>query len=264
MGDAHGTEGYEELFRSEWDKTYDFWHRVIDRGERQVAFLREQLETVQESPVRLLDVGCGNGDEIGAAMDRVDRDIWVVANDISGTALDRYRDRNEDVLADTYQCRLEALPERLDDLFDVILFSHCLHDTDLSGLFSRYAAHIDESGRIVVLLESAESTVVALRERFWKQLHDEPLEENTAEDVIHALEWSGFAPETTPIPYGMDVEKLNRIDPDGLRELYIPFAMRARDISTSVMEEMVAFLRAREEDGRIPHRTLAITAPALL
>lgn len=253
------SDAYDQLWE-DWGESYSFWHEVIDRTDRQVAWLSEQFDSIGLLPIDVLDVGCGDGAEMKRAREKALTEPRVVANDISTEALEQYKRANETIIEDMHNCRFEDLPGNIHMRFDVVLFSHCLHGADLGTVLENYRPFVKGTGKLLILLESGESTITQIRQQFWSEVHGEPNTENIGEDVESCLEGAGFSFETTPIEYGVDVETLQRIHEKGIEELYVPFGMRTRDIDPQVKKEITMFVEGCITNGKIPQKTLAISA----
>lgn len=252
------SSAYDGLW-DDWGGSYGFWHDVITRPQKQIPYLAGEIRD-ETTPIQLLDVGCGDGTEMARVLDNVRDGVHITACDISPDALEDYRENASPALTESFCCRFEDLPARVNQQFDIVLFSHCLHDADLGSVLNKYDSLVREGGKLVVLLESKESTVVQMRKSFWGSVHGEPLTENTGEDVLLWLDGKGWEPQTTFIDYVVDLERLNKYNDDGLRELYIPFGMRTNDIDSSTERKILRFLEQKQPGNVIPHRSLAISA----
>lgn len=249
---------YDMLWEN-WGKSYGFWHEVIDRQEQQIAWLAEQIDEVGKDTVYILDIGCGEGLEIKQAADEADANVELIGNDISGEALERYKRVNDNRVTNTFEMDFNELPKEVFGQFDLILFSHCLHDADLIPVLETYRGLLSNNGLLCVLLESRDSTITQLRRGFWSFLHDSPHTENVAENVVDAVEHVGMQYEITPIEYGVSMDELTDISEKGLEGLYLPFGLRTRDIPPRMEAELRTWVEERMEGNVIPQKTLALT-----
>ncbi len=251
------TERYEEFYKDNWAEVYGFWHKMITRGERQVDLLEETIKKTDKNTIRMLDVGCGQGDEVKEALSRVPyRKLQITANDTSREALERYARNNP--AEELVQERLENLPAKLTKKYDFILFSHCLYSVNLKGLFSKYLGLLSDRGQILIFLDSKESGLKKLQQRFWDRVHGTSFDENTAETVVNDLSEQKIPYETIPFSNFMDLDKLQEIDEDGIAQLIIPFAFRTKDLDRLVVEDAVAYIKTLEKERKIENNTYAI------
>lgn len=246
--------GYEDLWTS-WDESYGWWHDCIDRTEQQVEWLSSRIGSISIDPVTILDIGCGDGGEMADVRNRCERNVRLSANDISNEAISEYINANGERVINTYPCPFEELADKLDYQHHVGLFSHCLHTADIGDVLGGLEPHL--SHRMLILLESTESTITSIRRRYWEDVHGTAHTENTGEDVMLYFEDEGIEYEVTPIEYHVNVHDL----PDGgIKDYYIPFGMRTDEIDTDTMNSIVSFVRSQMTEHYIPQRTLAIEA----
>src|SRR5512133_2254392 len=104
-------ERYEKFYKSNFKNSYGFWHKVINRGKKQIKILRNTIFEINSKSIKILDVGCGAGDEMKEAISDLDKNIKIIANDTSQEVLDIYRKNLTDAVIETKNCRLERLPE---------------------------------------------------------------------------------------------------------------------------------------------------------
>lgn len=252
---------YENFFKKDWDKAYKFWHQIIDRNDLQINILQKEIANLKRKEVRLLDLGCGSGDYMEAIVKKMPEiSFSLVANDTSTQALDQYKERLADLVVQTYDCRLEEVPKKIHSSFDLVLFSHSLYGVDIKNLFSHYQPLLAPNGIILVFLESASSTIVQLRRRFWPAVYNETCDEITAEDVMAELTKNGFIYRTEPVRYRTDLHKLKQIDVDGLRKFYIPFFLRNPVQDKKIKNEIVHYVTEKAPDGFLLNYTIAIVA----
>ncbi|MBD3303999.1 methyltransferase domain-containing protein [Candidatus Woesearchaeota archaeon] len=259
---------YEEFYRNDWAEVYGFWHKIITRGEHQVRMLEDVLSKIGKE-INMLDVGCGQGDEVKEALTRAPHvQVQILANDTSAEALVRYTDnmlsmrtQNRPAHVGYIQDRLENLPKRLilTGTFDFILFSHCLYSANINGLFNKYTKLLQDDGQMLIFLDSENSGLKKLQKQFWRRVHGIPFDENTAETIVEELNEQNISYDATPFSSFMDLDKLQEMDEDGIVKLIIPFAFRTQDLDKTVVEDAVAYVHTLEKDRMIENNTYAIT-----
>ena len=250
-------ERYEEFYKTSWAKAYGFWHKVITRGEHQVRLLEEILSKIDKETISILDVGCGQGDEVKEALSRLSpKKFQITANDTSREALDMYARNNP--TEELIQERLENLPKRLKSKYDLILFSHCLYSVNLDGLFHMYMNMLQDNGSILIFLDSKESGLKKIQRKFWKRVHGVAFDENTAENVVNELSEQKIPYETIPFSNYMDLDRLQEIEKDGIAKLLLPFAFRTHNLEKAVVEDAVAYVMTLEKERKIENNTYAI------
>lgn len=249
---------YEEFYRNDWAKVYGFWHKIITRGEHQVRMLEDVLSKIDHEIIKMLDVGCGQGDEVKEALTRVPHiPVQITANDTSEEALDRYL-RNILEADRTIVGRLENLPNQLTRKYDLILFSHCLYSADIKGLFNNYQSLLADTGHMLIFLDSENSGLKRLQKQFWERVHGITFDENTAETVIEELNEQNIPYDARPFSNFMDLDKLHEIDAEGITKLLLPFAFRTQDLDKTVVDDAVAYIKTLEKDRMIENHTYAI------
>jgi len=294
------TDKYDQLW-DDWTDSYGFWHAAINRQNQQIPWLRNKithgLDTDRDA-FRLLDVGCGEGHEVHEALDDVTVQPHIVANDISQDVLDTYHETNSPYIERLHCGDFTDLPRTLMGEFDVMLFSHCLHNTDIEQMLIDFEPYLAQDGRILVLLESADSTIQKLRDQFWEPVHGTPHPENTGEDVCRAVmrirncdirvlspstisdppteseaDTDAATPvvfeETNQFDFNVDIDPIDytaTVTDYELRQHYIPFGLRADtdQISDTVMSQATTMVKRAATHApmgamAIPQRTVALT-----
>lgn len=252
-------ERYERFYKEDWGDRYGFWHRVITRGEHQIRILKEVINGIEGNSVNILDLGCGKGDEIKEALDSIkNKEFHITANDTSMEALDEYSRNMPSYVKEVINDRLEDVPGKVNGRFDLMLFSHCLYSVSLKGLFKRYIEMLSDKGLILIFLDSSKSTIKLTQQRFWREIHGVPFDENTGESIVKELEGDGIEHESRVFHNYMDMDRLEEIDKDGVTKLLIPFLARTHKINKDVMNRIVGYLRKLEKDRRLDNETFAI------
>lgn len=252
-------ERYERFYREDWGDRYGFWHRVITKGKHQIRILKEIISGIEGNPVNILDLGCGKGDEIKEAVDSIkNKEFQITANDTSKEALDEYSRSMPSYVREVINDRLEDVPGKVSGKFDLILFSHCLYGAELKGLFRRYLELLSENGVILIFLDSEKSTIKKTQERFWREIHGVPFNENTGESIVKELSSDGIEHESRIFHSYMDMGKLEEIDKDGVTRLLIPFLARTRDLDKGIVGRIVDYIRKLEKDRKLDNETFAI------
>ncbi|HLD85801.1 MAG TPA: class I SAM-dependent methyltransferase [archaeon] len=250
-------DAYEKFYKTNWEEVYGFWHKVITRGEHQVKILIENLNSINKGKITILDLGCGSGDEIKEALSKAkNKEFVIIANDTSEEALEKYR-KNIDV-KETIQERLENLPKKLSGKFDIILFSHCLYSVELKGLFKEYLKLLSDDGTILIFLDSKESGIKLIQQKFWNEIHNKNFDENTGEDVLKELENENMKYEAIEFSNYMDFKKLENLRKDGITSLLIPFALRTNEIKKECSEEIASYIEKLKNHGKLENKTFAI------
>ncbi|MBW3002649.1 class I SAM-dependent methyltransferase [Candidatus Woesearchaeota archaeon] len=268
MKSENKPDRYEEFYKNDWAEVYGFWHKIITRGEHQVKMLEDVLSKIDREIVNMLDVGCGQGDEVKEALTRVPHaQVQIIANDTSAEALVWYtenilslRAQNRPARVGYVRDRLENLPKRplLAGTFDFILFSHCLYSADINGLFNKYTKLLQDDGQMLIFLDSEKSGLKKLQKQFWDRVHGVSFDENTAETVIEELNKQNISYDAVPFSNFMDLDKLQKIDAEGITKLLLPFAFRTQDLDRAVVEDAVAYVKTLEKDRMIENSTYAI------
>lgn len=250
---------YKKFYETDWAEAYGFWHKVIDRGQKQIELLRKTIDKINVDSVKILDVGCGEGDEIKKALSQIkNKDFEIVANDTSEEALEKYQQNNSSHVRKTTIEKLENLPSVLKERFDLILFSHCLYGVNLDNLFSQYQELLKENGIILIFLDSKESGIKLIQDKFWESFHEVSFDENVAEDVIKNLSQNQIKYEIVEIPYYIYLDKLENLKGDGFVSLFIPFAFRTKSIQSDMVEKIIAYAKTLENNKKIANKTFAI------
>lgn len=252
-------ERYEGFFSKDWDRAYSFWHKIIDRGDVHIRVIIRIIKSIGKKEIKILDLGCGEGDELKAALDKFpDKEFRIIANDVSETALERYAKNNKKYLEKTLLCRLEEVPDKINEKFDLVFFSHALYGVDVSGLFEKYLKMLDFNGILLIFLESEKSNIVKIRKKFWKKIHGADFDETTAEKVIEELSREGIKPKIINIRYFVDFNKLNEIEAGGVRNLYIPFLFRTNKFDKIVLEKIEGYIAELCAGNKLENKTLGI------
>jgi SAM-dependent methyltransferase len=249
-------DAYLEFYQQSWAGAYSFWHKIINRGKKQVAFLTEALSAFSKSKLKILDLGCGEGDEIAKAIKNLkNKEVEIFANDTSLEALARYQENNQESFRRAILGRLENVPDRLklDKEFDLILFSHCLYGVNTQGLFEKFIPMLKDGGQLLIFLDSQECALAKIRAKFRETVG------NMAEEVMDGLFEAGIFFEGSFFSYDIDLEKLKFIDPNGINNLLIPFSMRKNDLSEEIKKEIAVFIDSLNVDEKISGNAAIIT-----
>ncbi len=250
---------YKKFYETDWADAYGFWHKVIDRGKKQIELLRKTIEEFDTNSVKILDVGCGEGDEINKTLSQIkNKDSEIVANDTSKEALEKYKQNNRAYIGKTINERLENLPSVLKEKFDLILFSHCLYGVGLDDLLSKYQLLLKENGIILIFLDSKESGIKLIQDKFWDSFHEVSFDENVAEDIIKNLSQNHMKYEIVEVPYYIYLDRLENLKENGFVSLFIPFAFRTKNIQPDIVEKIISYAKTLENDKKIANKTFAI------
>lgn len=250
---------YEKFYKTDWIEVYGFWHKIIDRGQKQIEILKKIISKIDKNSIKILDVGCGEGDEINEALSKIkNKHFEIIANDASKEALEKYKKNNSSYVKRTLNEKLENLPRLLKEKFDLILFSHCLYGVNLDDLFSRYSELLKDKGIILIFLDSKDSGIKMIQDKFWKSLHEKSFDENTAEDIENNLTRKKIKYEVIEFPYYIYLNKLKQIQENGFVSLFIPFAFRTHNIKKDIIGKIISYSKTLEKDRKIKNKTLAI------
>ena len=252
----------EQFYAKHWKKRYRFWHKVINRSRFQKELLTNIIVEPGKSRMKILDLGCGEGNEITAALSRLKHiDFTITANDTSEEALKIYKKANSKCVVKCMKCSLEVVPELLEnEKFDFILFSHSLYGISLDGLFQRYIKLLESDGKMLIFLESSKSEMVKLRQMFWKRLYNVEFDENTAEDVSAALKKMEIKQRIYEVGYCLDLEKLESLYKNGLVKFVIPFALRNTKLPPNILLAAKEYLLSVVAEGKISCGACGIVA----
>ncbi|GEM_PF-2809896 len=250
-------QGYADFYKKNWQEVYGFWHKIINRGEKQINFLVTWFEKFSGDKIRVLDLGCGSGDEILEAISLISgKQFEICANGTSAEALDLYEENLGRFVKKKILGRLEDLPEKIaEERFDLILFSHSLYDTKLEGLFERYLKLLSEEGRIVIFMDALFNDFKQIQTFFWVDIYGRLFDENVAEDIEEWLVKISMNFKSISFGYVIDIKKLLKINPKGIEELFIPFAMRKNDLNSEMKDEIALSIqvmgtRKKELEGQ--------------
>lgn len=250
---------YETFYKDDWLDTYGFWHRVIDRGEKQIRIIKDCLNNMGKDNIKILDLGCGEGDEIKQVLSSIEnKDFEITASDTSKEALDRYQNNNPKHVKKTYECRLEILPKKLSGKFDLILFSHCLYNVDLKNLFSNYMKLLNKNGTMLIFLDSDRGITSNVKKKFWITIHGSQFDENLAEDLISELSRNKIPHDFTEMNYTIDLNKLEKIHRGGLEMLFIPFILRKKNIEPRTLKDIVGYISDLTKNSKIQNNVMVI------
>lgn len=250
---------YKEFYENDWEDVYGFWHKIIDRGEKQIKILTKYLKTLERNSIKILDVGCGEGDEIKQVLFRLkNKNIEITANDTSKEALEKYMRNNSFYVKQTINKKLENLPEVLDEKFDFILFSHCLYGARLDNLINKYLRLLKDIGVILIFLDSKNSGTAKIQREFWKQIYKKECDENIAEDVINNLYENKIKYNIIEFPYHIYLDRLERVKTNGLNSLFIPFVFRTKNITKETTKQIVPYIKNFEKNKKIYSKTFGI------
>jgi SAM-dependent methyltransferase len=250
---------YEKFYKDDWDKAYGFWHKIITRGQYQVEILKKTIESIDKDKITILDLGCGRGDETHEALVGIrNKKFSIVANDTSARALDEYVKTNSGYVVEAMPGELESLPEKLQNKFDLILFSHCLYSVKLKDLFQQYLQLLNDHGCILIFLDSNKSGIKTIQHAFWDEVHRVPFDENVAEDVIQELSRKEIPFATTEFSNEMQMDKLYAINKDGVRNLLVPFILRLHAVKKDIGDKVAAYISAFAKNGIIENNTCSI------
>lgn len=250
---------YEKFYETDWREVYGFWHKVIDRGQKQIELLIKFISKINGDSIKILDVGCGEGDEIKKVLSQIkNKDFEITANDTSKEALEEYKKNNPLYIKQTIKEKLENLPGLLKEKFDLILFSHCLYGVNLDGLFNQYSELLKEQGIILIFLDSKTSGIKLIQDKFWKSVHEVSFDENTAEDIVKNLSQNQIKYEIIEFPYDIYLDKLEKIKNGAFVSLFIPFALRSKNVKPEVIRNIVTYAKTLEHSKKIENKTFAI------
>jgi len=247
-------DAYLEFYQQSWVGAYSFWHKIINRGEKQIVFLTEILNAFSKSKIKILDLGCGEGDEIAEAISRSKhKKFEILANDTSKEALRLYQINNAKHVKKTIAGCLEDIPGKIEEEFDLILFSHCLYGVNTKGLFEKFIPMLKDGGQLLIFLDSQECALAKIRAKFREMVG------NMAEEAMDGLFEAGIFFEGSFFSYDIDLEKLKFIDPKGINNLLIPFSMRKNDLSEEIRKEITVFIDSLTVDEKISGNAAIIT-----
>ena len=117
---------------------------------------------------------------------------------------------------------------------------------------------LSDDGMILVFLDSKDSGIKRIQEKFWINVHDVNFNENTAEDIIDVLLNENIEHEIIEFSSHMDLGKLQNVMEDGIVSLLIPFTFRTHEIKKEVVEEVISYIKTLERDRKIENKTFAI------
>lgn len=250
---------YTKFYETNWEQAYSFWHKIINRGEKQIRTISKIIKAIDSKPIRILDVGCGEGDETYSVLSKFkNKKFEITANDTSDEALKRYKHLNLRYLRKSINKRLEKLPAIINNKFDLIIFLHCLYEANLNGLLRKYLGTLNENGVIVIFLDSEFSGIKNIQKKFWPAVYGKTFDENTAESLLDTLTREKIKFKYTSFSYNIYLNKLKNIDNNGVTSLLIPFVMRKKGIKKNDIDEIMAYIDKIQKYKQIPNKTLSI------
>ncbi|MDO8482695.1 MAG: class I SAM-dependent methyltransferase [bacterium] len=261
MNMSKGNTAVDEVFfKDNWSNSYGFWHEIINRGDRQVLLIRNAIRKINKPIIKILDIGCGEGDEMNAALSGInDKTFWITAVDTSGDALNKYRGNNPRFTKTTIQEKLECIPKKMPATsFDLVLLSHCLYDVHLTHLFNKYLNLISQEGCALVFLDSNKSDLKKIKRKFWSVVHNVDFNENAAEHVVEELKLNKIHHSTITLPYIVDLEKLDGIIKNGLETAFIPFALKMKDMRPEIIQKIQIYIKTLRGGRFLKNKTAAI------
>ncbi len=250
---------YEKFYKTDWENTYSFWYKINDKNKGQIKVIRDIIQKINKRKVRILDLACGEGREIKKALSFFpDKDFKITANDTSKEVLEKYIENNKKYIEKIDDKKLETLPQRLKTKFDLILFSHCLYETDLNKLFRKYLKLLNKNGVILVFIESDKNEIMQIRKKFWKIINGDDFDENSGEDIIKELKKNKIKFGILEMPHTIDLQKLERINKNGVKKLFIPFLFRKRDIEGKILQQAEKDIKKLAKNKQISGKILGI------
>lgn len=250
---------YEKFYKTNWEETYNFWKKVIDRREKQIDILKEEIGKIPKATIKILDLGAGTGDEIRDTLSYFkDKRFEIIANDTSIEALRIYKEINFPHVKQVIFDKLENLYKILNEKFDIILFSHCLYGAELSGLFQKYLPFLYPKGAIIIFQASRTNDPVKVQTTFWKEVHGVSCPERLAEDVAEELSREGVSYELIRLPCKFYLDKLESLQRNGIRNLFVPFIMRSKNIPSETLDKIVVFVNTLQKDQILNNQSFAI------
>jgi SAM-dependent methyltransferase len=228
--------------------------------------LAQWFQDFSGKTIRVLDLGCGEGDEIAEAISQVQgKNFEIWANDTSEEALALYEKILGQYVKRKVLWRLEDLPDKIaGEKFDLILFSHSLYSIKLDGLFEKYVELLEEDGQVIVFMDVLENEFKQLQIRFWRDVHGTDFfdDENVAETIKdHLCSIEEVLIETFSFDYDIDIGKLIQINSNGIRELFIPFAMRMKshNLDNEIKDQGTSFVDKLVNNENLQGRAMIIT-----
>ncbi len=250
---------YKNFYKTDWKEVYGFWHKIINRGQKQIGLLIRFINKLHGNSIKILDVGCGEGDEIKKALSQIkNKKFEIIANDTSKEALEEYKKNNSPYVKKTINEKLENLPKIVKEKFDLILFSHCLYGVNLDDLFNQYLELLKEGGIILIFLDPKTSGIKIIQDKFWKSIHKVSFDENTAEDVLNDLSQNKIKYEVIEYPYYIYLDKLEKMKTNSFTSLFVPFTFRTKDVKPEIIKKIISYVNTLEHNRKIDNKTFAI------
>ncbi|MFA6474464.1 MAG: class I SAM-dependent methyltransferase [Patescibacteria group bacterium] len=216
--------------------------------------MSSNIRELNKSNVRILDVGCGEGDELYTALSLLpQQQVAITANDTSLEALQKYQQRFGTKVRKSIAAPLEKLAEHLDvGGYDLILLSHCLYGIkDVAPLLQKYLEHLSNNGILCIFQDAGDSDLTSVQKTFWPQIHGVTFDETRSDDIMHQLHLANVHYQSQNFPYTIDLRKLELMHPNGIAELFLPFALRVEKISSKELPQIEAFLSRLAPDQQL-------------
>ena len=131
---------------TDYEKIYREQRHVLGEPTNEFVVFFEQLP----SPMRILDVGCGQGRD-ALCVARLGHQ--VVGVDLSSSGITQLREDAEREGLDIEGIVANIVEYKPDGLFNVVLFDRTLHmlpTNDRISVLDRYSKHVDEKGYVLI------------------------------------------------------------------------------------------------------------------